>query len=74
MEIALPGHDQANPVLADHIESLDLQKAQMTTDYLTDNLFDEQHPAIQWNIKIIVTKLGGVHDLFHLFQFIGVAV
>ena len=48
MEIALPGHDQANPVLADHIESLDLQKSQMTTDYLTDNLFDEQHPAIQW--------------------------
>lgn len=48
MEITLPGHDQANPILADHIEKRDIQKAQMTTDYLSDNLFDEQHPVIQW--------------------------
>ena len=41
-------HDQADPVLADYIEKLDLQKAQMTTDYLSDDLFDDQHPAIQW--------------------------
>ena len=31
MEIMLPGHDQANPILIDHIETLDRQKAQMTT-------------------------------------------
>ena len=48
MEIMLPGHDQANPILVDHIETLDLQKAQMTTDYRSENLFDEQHPVVQW--------------------------
>ena len=48
MEIILPGHDQANSILADHIEELDIQRAQMTTDYLGDNLFDDQHPVVQW--------------------------
>ena len=48
MEIVLPGHDQANSILADHIEKLDIQRAQMTTDYLSDNLFDDQHPVVQW--------------------------
>ena len=48
MEIILPGHDQANSILADHVEKLDIQRAQMTTDYLGDNLFDDQHPVIQW--------------------------
>ena len=48
MEIMLPGHDQANPILIDHIETLDRQKAQMTTDYRSENLFDEQHPVVQW--------------------------
>ena len=48
MEIILPGHDQANSILADHIEKLDIQRAQMTTDYLGDNLFDDQHPVVQW--------------------------
>ena len=47
MEIALPGHDQANPILADHIEKRDIERSQMTTDYLSDNLFDEQHPVVQ---------------------------
>ena len=46
MEIILPGHDQANSILADHVEKLDIQRAQMTTDYLGDNLFDDQHPVI----------------------------
>lgn len=48
MQIILPGHDQANPILANHIEKRDFQKAQMTTDYRSDNLFDEQHPVVQW--------------------------
>ena len=48
MEITLPGHDQANPILADHIEKLDIERSQMTTDYRSDNLFDEQHPVVQW--------------------------
>lgn len=48
MEINLPGHEQANPILADHLENLDIERGQMTTNYLSDNIFDEQHPVIQW--------------------------
>ena len=48
MEINLPGHDQANPILAEYLEKIDIERAQMTTNYLNENLFDEQHPIIQW--------------------------
>jgi len=48
MSIALPGAEQANQVLAEWIELKDATADQMTTDYLDQNLFSEQHPAIQW--------------------------
>ncbi len=48
MEINLPGHDQANPVLAEYLEKIDVERAQMTTNYLSDNLFDKPHPILQW--------------------------
>jgi len=35
-------------VLAEWIELKDATADQMTTDYLDQNLFSEQHPAIQW--------------------------
>lgn len=47
MEIILPGHDQDASILAKHSEKLDIQGAQMTTDYLSNNLFDDQNPVVQ---------------------------
>lgn len=44
----LPGHEAANRVLAQHIESLDRQSADLTTDYMGNNLFASDHPAIKW--------------------------
>lgn len=48
MEIALPGADQANPLLAQFLQELDQNAEQMTTDYLSNNLFDQGHPALMW--------------------------
>jgi uncharacterized protein (TIGR02466 family) len=48
MEITLPGSDQANMLLAQFLQDLDQQAEQMTTDYLSTNLFDQGHPALMW--------------------------
>jgi len=44
----LPGAEQANPVMAQHILKLDAARADMTVDYLEGNLFEDGHPAIGW--------------------------
>jgi uncharacterized protein (TIGR02466 family) len=48
MRHALPGADQANPVLAEVIEGLDAKSADMTADYLGTDLLAHPHPAITW--------------------------
>jgi uncharacterized protein (TIGR02466 family) len=48
MRVALPGADQANPILAQLIETMDAERAQMTTDYLSGDLFAHPHPALGW--------------------------
>ena len=48
LERVIPGHEQANDVLADYIEELDAQSLDMTTDYLGGNLLVHEHPAVQW--------------------------
>lgn len=48
MSVELPGADQANAVLSEWIELKDAESQHMTTEYLDHNLFQEQHPAIQW--------------------------
>lgn len=48
MRIALPGAEQASPVLAQLIEERDAAAAQMTTGYLEADLFAEAHPALGW--------------------------
>ena len=48
MQISLPGHEQANAVLIEHLDRLDSKKDQLTTDYLSDNLFNDGHPAVDW--------------------------
>ena len=48
MSISLPGHDTANPVLADHLLSQNAALEDMTVDYTSDNLFTTDHPALIW--------------------------
>lgn len=44
----LPGAAAANPVLLEVIEGLETKDAQLTTNYLDDNLFEIDQPAIGW--------------------------
>jgi len=48
LEDRLPGAENANILLAQMIEDMDAGKADMTTDYLSGNLFDIHHPVITW--------------------------
>ena len=55
LERQLPGHAAANPVLRQVIEQLEQRNRDLTTDYLADNLFTRDHPAVQW-LKDCVNK------------------
>lgn len=48
MQLRLPGWEAANPVLTQLIEEMDAGTADMTTNYLSGNFLDFQHPAIGW--------------------------
>ena len=48
MSVSLPGHEQANPVLAQFVLERDGASADMTVQYLNENLFDLSHPAVHW--------------------------
>ncbi|MCG6885323.1 MAG: hypothetical protein LJE62_16360 [Silicimonas sp.] len=48
MSVVLPGAEQANAVLAELVEAMDAERAQMTTDYLSGDLFAHPHPAMGW--------------------------
>ncbi|HKJ73081.1 MAG TPA: TIGR02466 family protein [Alphaproteobacteria bacterium] len=44
----LPGAENANVLLAQIIEDMDARARDMTTDYLSGNFLDIDHPAIKW--------------------------
>jgi uncharacterized protein (TIGR02466 family) len=48
MRHSLPGSGAANPLLADLIEEMDGQAADMTANYHGGNLFAHSHPALLW--------------------------
>ncbi len=48
MSVELPGHEQANAMLSGLVLERNAQQAQMTTDYLSQNIFDDEHPALVW--------------------------
>lgn len=58
----LPGHEQANRALSALIEHLEAGNEDLTTDYLSDNLMSNEHPAMQW-LKECVNKT--VIDYLH---------
>ena len=48
MQLSLPGHESANPVLADLILSKNVEIQNMTENYNEDNIFNMDHPVIFW--------------------------
>jgi len=48
MAIRLPGYEAANPVLSSLLLQANAQQVQLTTNYLNQNLFELNHPAIGW--------------------------
>ena len=48
MQLSLPGHESANPVLADLILSKNVEVQNMTENYNEDNIFNMDHPVIFW--------------------------
>ena len=48
MRLSLPGHENANPILADHLLIQNTTHDDMTVDYASDNLFKTDHPALVW--------------------------
>lgn len=48
MRHALPGAEQANPLLAALVEEMDTRSADMTVDYLDRDFLAHEHPAVGW--------------------------
>ena len=48
MSLRLPGYETANPVLADFVMTQNIQNENMTVDYIADNIFITDHPALIW--------------------------
>jgi uncharacterized protein (TIGR02466 family) len=48
MRMSLPGASQANPILAGLVETMDVQAADMTADYLGTDFLAHAHPAVAW--------------------------
>jgi len=48
LQKTLPGAEVANQALAQLILDRDSQQADMTTDYRSGNLFEDNHPALGW--------------------------
>ena len=48
MAVTLPGHEQANAMLSGLVLEKNAEQEQMTTDYLNQNLMEEDNPAVLW--------------------------
>ena len=48
MAVTLPGHEQANAMLSGLVLEKNAEQEQMTTNYLEQNLMEEENPAILW--------------------------
>jgi len=55
LQRSLPGHEAADCVLLKTVMGQDAEQADMTTDYLSGNLFTLEDPALQW-LKGCVNK------------------
>lgn len=48
MSVRLPGHEVANNVISSIVMQSHAKQEQLTTNYLDQNFFDSDHPAIGW--------------------------
>ena len=46
MAITLPGHEQANAMLSGLVLEKNAEQEQMTTNYLDQNLLEDENPAV----------------------------
>jgi uncharacterized protein (TIGR02466 family) len=53
MQRTLPGHEQANPVLEQNVLRQESMHEGLTTDYVQQNLFASDDPAIGWLMQCI---------------------
>ena len=51
MSVILPGHESANGVLSTIVMQDNAEQEQMTTNYLEQNFFASDHPAIGWLVQ-----------------------
>ena len=58
MAIQLPGHEAANPVLSALLLQANSQQTQLTTNYLNQNLFELNHPAISWLQQCVMRAIA----------------
>ena len=58
MAIQLPSHEAANPVLSALLLQANSQQAQLTTNYLNQNLFELNHPAIGWLQQCVMRAIA----------------
>ena len=57
MSISLPGHDTANPVLADHLLSQNAALDDMTVDYTSEKSIHNRSPGV--NLAAPMLRSGG---------------
>ena len=53
MSVILPGHESANGVLSTIVMQDNAEQEQMTTNYLEQNFFASDHPAIGWLVQAL---------------------
>lgn len=58
MAIRLPGYEAANPVLSSLVLQANAQQDQLTTNYLNQNLFELNHPAIGWLHQCVMRAIA----------------
>lgn len=58
MSIRLPGYEAANPILSQLVHQANAQQEQLTTNYLNQNLFELNHPAMGWLQQCVMRAIA----------------
>lgn len=58
MSIRLPGFEAANGILSNLVMQANAQQNQLTTNYLQQNLFESNHPAIGWLKQCVMRAIA----------------
>jgi len=58
MSIELPGHEMANGLLSTMVMQANAEQDQMTENYLEQNFFANEHPAVGWLLQCCQRAIG----------------